>query len=103
MQIIPIQSLANQTLTCYLGGQQTSLNIYQKSTGMFMDVYVGNTLIIGGVICLNQRNIVRDAYLGFIGDFFWVDTYGTGSDPTYTGLGTQFQLWYVEADETFLG
>jgi len=101
--IVPVQAVSNQTLTVYLGGQNTILNIYQKSVGLFIDVYVGTTLIIGGVLCRNHRAIVRDAYLGFIGDFFWTDTYGTGNDPSYTGLSGQFQLWYVEQGEIFIG
>lgn len=64
-----------------------------------MDIYVSGTLIIGGVICQNLNRIVRDKYLGFIGDFSWIDNTGLGNDPYYTGLGTTYSLAYLsEAD-----
>jgi len=63
-----------------------------------MDVLVGGTTIISGVICENLNRIVRDAYLGFSGDFAWYDTQGT-SDPVYTGIGTRFVLLYLTPDD----
>lgn len=89
-------AIPNQTLQAQLGTQPTILNIYQYTYGMFMDVYIGPTPIITGVICENLNRIVRDAYLGFSGDFIWNDTQGT-SDPIYTGIGTRFQLIYLTA------
>lgn len=94
--IVPVQPVPRQTFQVQLAGQATSLNIYQLAYGLFMDVYVGETLIIGGVICLNLNRIVRSQYLGFIGDFAWGDTQGT-SDPLYYGLGTRWLLSYLEA------
>lgn len=94
MQIVPTQAVASQTLQVQLGGQACVLNIYEKRYGLFMDVYLGSTLVIGGVICWNLNRIVRDSYLGFIGDFVIGDTQGT-SDPDYTGLGSRYQLAYL--------
>ena len=91
MQDVPVQAQASQIVNAQLSGQNCQLRIYQKSTGMFMDVYVGTSLIIGGVVCQNLNRIVRDAYLGFIGDLAFFDTQGT-DDPTYDGLGTRFLL-----------
>jgi len=65
------------------------------STQIFCDLYVNNTLIIGGVVCQNLNRIVRDLYLGFIGDLIFQDTQGT-SDPFSPGLGTRFQFCYLE-------
>ncbi len=96
MLIIPTQSVPNQSLQVVLGNQACTLNIYQFAYGMFMDVLVSNNLIIGGVICENLTKIVRDAYFGFVGDFVWFDTQGT-SDPVYTGIGSRYQLVYLEA------
>ena len=100
MQIIPLNAVANQTLAILLGGQACQLNIFQKSTGMFMDVYVdgGLTPIITGVVCQNENRIVRSLYLGFIGDFVFKDTQGS-DDPVYTGLGDRWQLVYLEASD----
>jgi hypothetical protein len=107
MLVIPTVATPSQTLTVVLAGQQTMLDLYQRSTGFFCDVYVNDVLIIGGVICQNGNRIVRDAYLGFIGDFAFYDTQATlgtngvldGADPTYQGLNTQFLLIYLEQSD----
>jgi hypothetical protein len=75
-----------------------TLNLYQRASGLFIDVYVGADLIVAGVIALNLNRIVRSAYLGFAGDFIFVDTQGD-ADPVYTGLGARFQLVYLTAAE----
>ena len=98
MMIIPIQPLPNQTMQVQLAGQSCSLNIYQNAYGLFMDVIVGQNQIIAGVLCENLNRIVRSLYLGFVGDFAFQDTQGS-SDPVYTGLGSRFQLLYLEASD----
>ena len=98
MQLIPLTAVPSQTFAVALGNQTCQLNIYQKTTGLFCDVYADADLIIGGVICLNQVLIVRDIYLGFIGDLAFFDTQ-SDTDPVYTGLGGQYQLGYLTADE----
>ena len=95
MQIVPLQPLPNQTLQAQLGGQACSLNVYQYAYGLFVDVYVNNALIVAGVIAENLNRIVRSTYLGFVGDFVFVDTQDA-ADPVYTGLGGRFQLVYLE-------
>ena len=75
--------MPNQTLQVQLANQPCQLNVYQFAFGLFMDVYVAGTLVIAGVLCQNLNRIVRSAYLGFSGDFAFVDTQGT-TDPIYT-------------------
>ena len=98
MFVIPINDIANQTLSAQIAGQNCSIDIYQKSNGLFLDLYVSNSLIIGGVLCENLNFIVRDDYLGFIGDILFNDTQGN-SDPSTPGLGTRYQLCYLAPDE----
>lgn len=98
MQEVPVQPLPNQSIQVQLAEQACTLNIYQYAYGLFMDVYVNGTLIIGGVVCENLNRIVRSLYLGFRGDFMWADTQGS-DDPVYTGLGTRFRLVYVEVSD----
>lgn len=98
MLTVPLQAVPNQTLQIQLGNQACALNVYQFQYGLFMDIYVSGTLIIGGVICQNLNRIVRSLYLGFIGDFAFYDTQGT-SDPVYTGLGSRFVLLYLSPSD----
>lgn len=95
MLIVPVQALPNQTLQSQLGGQAIILAIYQTTFGLFMDVTNNGVLTIAGVICENGNRIVRDVYLGLIGDFAWFDTQGT-NDPIYIGLGSRYVLIYLE-------
>jgi hypothetical protein len=97
-QIVPLQALPNQQVQCQLGGQAVTLNIYQQAYGLYVDVYVGGSAIVQGVIAENLNRIVRSAYLGFSGDFCFWDTQGT-SNPVYTGLGARYQLVYLTAAE----
>jgi hypothetical protein len=100
MQIVPLQPVPSQTVQAQLNGQSCTINVYQKRgegpTGgaLYIDLYVASVLIIGGVICQNLNRIVRDSYLGFIGDMAFLDTIAD-TDPYYTGLGSQYQLAYL--------
>jgi len=98
-QVIPIQAVPSQVINVVLNQQQTTLNVYQRGSNMFVDVYSNNVLIIGGVVALNANVIVRNTYLGYLGDFAFYDTYGTGTDPQYAGLGTQYILVYYLSSE----
>lgn len=98
MQIIPLEAVPNQTVTVNLDGQVSQVNVYQTFFGLFLDLYVNDVLIIGGVICENLNRIVRSLYLGFSGDLAFIDNQGS-ADPYYSGLGTRFSLAYLSADE----
>lgn len=105
MQIIPISDTDSQTITTVLAGQNCKINLYQKSTGFYCDLYVSDVLIIGGVICQNLNRIVRSTYLGFTGDLCFYDTQGTttvpstGLDPSSPGVGTRYLLLYLESTD----
>lgn len=94
MQIIPLVATPSQTVAVNLAGQNCQINVYQKAFGLFLDLYVNDGLIIGGVICQNRNRIVRSLYLGFQGDLIFLDNQGS-ADPVYTGLGAQFSLAYL--------
>jgi len=95
MQTVPLQPTPNQSLSIVLSNQSVTLNVYQKLTGMFMDVYVAGVLIIGGVLCRNLNRIVRDQYFGFQGDLLFLDNIGDTA-PYYTGLGGRYSLIYLQ-------
>jgi hypothetical protein len=93
-QIIPLKAVPSQTLDVVLNGQSCTLNVYQKAYGLFIDVYANGELVIGGVICQNLNRIVRDLYLGFVGDLSFIDNQGS-EDPSYSSLGLRFSLAYL--------
>lgn len=95
-QLIPLRPLPNQQVQVQLGTQAVTINVFQQAYGLYVDVFVGGTAIIQGVIGENLNRIVRSAYLGFDGDLVFWDTQGD-EDPVYTGLGDRWQLAYIDA------
>lgn len=98
MKIVPLEPMPSQRLSIILGEQSTTLLVYQKFFGLYIDVLVDDALIIGGVVARDRNRIVRSAYLGYVGDFSFFDTEGR-HDPDYEGLGDQFLLAYLTPDE----
>ncbi len=106
-QIIPLTTAPSQTVFVTLSGQDCRINVYTKSLNVpiappgmtlsdpfpvyenanpvFLDLYVNDNLIIGGVILLNECLVVINEYLGFVGDLAIVDTQGN-EDPVGTPL-----------------
>ncbi|CAG9263992.1 conserved hypothetical protein [Burkholderia diffusa] len=95
MQTISLAAVASQSLTATLAQQNCGIKLYQKSTGLYLDLYVASQLVLAGVLCRDRVYLVRQAYRGFVGDLVFVDTQGE-EDPQYTGLGARWQLRYVE-------
>lgn len=91
--VIPLAAIPSQEVEITLGTQPCRIRVFQKSTGLFLDLYVNGTPIILGTPCLNASPMVIDDYLGFIGDLGWGDTQGE-DDPDYTGLDGRFQLFW---------
>jgi hypothetical protein len=98
MQVIPLSAVPSQALNVNLAGQACKITVSQKSTGVFLDLLVSNAPIIQGVLCPDRKLLVRNAYLGFIGDLAFADTQGA-DDPDYTGFGSRFLLLYLEASD----
>lgn len=99
MQIIPLQAIPNQAVTVTLNEQVCQINVYQTVGGLFVDLYVSDVLIIGGVIAQTNNRIVRSAYLGFQGDLAFIDNEDGDEDPVYTGLDGRFSLAYLTPEE----
>ena len=93
MQVIPLTSVASQSFTIQLNGQNCAINLYQKNTGLFFDLTIDSTPIVTSMICLNAVGLVREFYLGFTGQLLFIDTQGT-DNPDYTGLGSRYILTY---------
>jgi hypothetical protein len=115
MQIVPLQAVPNQTVAVQLGGQSASVNVYAKtalfdpvyapagSTVIFCDVLIADIPVISGVPCWESNRIIRDAYLGFVGDLAFFDLQGS-LDPQVSGLGSRWVLvWLDPSDLASLG
>lgn len=95
-QSIPLIVTPSQMVSVQLGAQPCRIDIRQRRTGLFVDLYVQDVPIFQGVKALNRNKLVRDGYLGFTGDLFFVDTQGQ-DDPDYTGLGGRFVFVWDDA------
>lgn len=98
MLVVPLQPTPSQVVTVSLAGQACRISVYQRRTGLYVDLYVSDAPIITGVLAQNANRIVRDAYRGFMGDLAFFDTLGE-QDPTSDGLGGRFTLTYLEASD----
>jgi hypothetical protein len=93
--VIPLQPTPSQTLNALINNQEFQINVYQKTTGLFMDVILQGGEPLYGVQCFDSNRIVRNSYFGVDGDFTFFDTTGNGNDPYFTGLGTTFVLLFL--------
>lgn len=98
MQIIPLEAVPAQSLRVKLAGQNCTIRVYQKTTGVYFDLDVEQINLVSGVLCRDRVKLVRYEYLGLTGDFSFMDTQGK-SDPEYSGFGGRFDLVYLEGDE----
>lgn len=96
MLVIPVAAVPSQTLNVILSGQSCTISLSQKSGIMYCTLMVGTETILSSVVCRDRVRIVRLAYLGFVGDLVFSDTSGV-DDPIYTGLGSRFVFYYLEA------
>jgi hypothetical protein len=96
MQQIVLQSVPSQQTQVVLDGQSCSISVYVKTSCMFFDLSVNGTQIASAVQCKNLVSLVPTSYLGFSGWMVFFDTQGT-SDPIYTGLGSRWQLLYLDS------
>jgi hypothetical protein len=95
MQLVPITAVASQSFSVQLSGQQCQINLYEKANyGLFFDLILNGAQIVTAMLCLNGVGLVREAYLGFVGQLAFIDTQGS-TDPTYAGLGTRYILTYT--------
>ncbi|MDF2386591.1 hypothetical protein JMG10_34330 [Nostoc ellipsosporum NOK] len=79
-----------------LGAESCRIAVYQKRTGLYLDLFVNDAAVVVGALCRDRTFLIRNAYLGFTGDLVFVDSQGI-SDPDYTGLGTRYALLWGHA------
>ena len=74
MLIVPLKAVPSQSLLSVLDGQSIQLDIFEKQSGLFANIWLDNVVVLAGVLCQNLNQLVRDAYLGLAGDFVFRDT-----------------------------
>lgn len=99
MIAIPLQPIPAQAFNVSLGDQPCRIALYQKGDHFYIDLSVNNVAAVQARMVLNSVWIVRYAYLGLVGDLVMFDTQGTDDSPTYGGLGSRYQLYYLTPDE----
>jgi hypothetical protein len=92
MKSIPLLPIASQTLYTSLDQQSCEISVYQKSTGVYLDLTVEGVVVATGILCRDRVRIIR--YGGLSGDLMFSDTQGT-SDPQHTGMGSRWLLVYL--------
>lgn len=97
MRLVPTQPLPSQVFNVILEGQSITVTLRQLASGLFMNIQLNGVQMLGLVVCQNLNRIVRNSYFGMAGDFIFYDENGTNLDPYFTGLGSQFSLYYLEA------
>ena len=70
--------------------------MYQKSTGVYLDLTVDGVSVATGILCRDRVRIIR--YGGLSGDLMFADTQGS-EDPQHTGLGNRWLLLYLQPNE----
>jgi len=98
MDIIPITDSASQSLNVVLNKQACVINLYQKRTGVYLDLVVDGTQVCLCSLCLNGIPIVKSTYRGFTGNLVFVDQQGI-SNPDYSGFGDRYLLYYITTDD----
>lgn len=98
MQQISLQAVPSQQLQITLAGQNCQIAVYEKTTGLYVDLNVNGADISTGVIAQDLNILVPTTYLGFAGNLLFCDTQGS-TDPVSTGLGARYQLLYLTATD----
>lgn len=88
---IPLTAVPSQQLSVQLGGKSCRIAVYQKRTGLYLDLSVNDETVLCGILCRDRTWLVRGRHFGFPGDLTFIDGQGL-ADPHYTGLGARYRL-----------
>jgi len=98
MQIIPVSANSNQTFSILLDGQACTFKIYWRQTRLYLDLLVGDEVIVRGFICVNRANILQRVKKGFNGSLHFWDNLGDDF-PYYKDLNSRYFLIFMSVDE----
>jgi hypothetical protein len=100
MMQIPINSVPNQTFSVLLNKKNCTINLNNRGSYMYIDLYVNNTPVILGEKC-SQAPLIIYEYLATIlgGNLIFVNTDNGNAYPFYTKFGiTQQLIFFTSAD-----
>jgi hypothetical protein len=108
---IPINNVPNQSFNVTLETVLCKITLQSKDnpqgytndvkaleSSLYFSLETNNNEITNATICENLNPLIKQDYLGFSGNFLFVDTQG-GSNPFYNGLNTRFLLVYLTDEE----
>lgn len=116
MFTVPTAAVPSQNFSVLLDGQACSINVYQlgedDAAALYMDLAADDAVIFTCRVCRGYGGqpdttapfmAIGRGYLGFLGDFVWIDTQASttqpAEDPVFSGLGTRWVLLYfTQAD-----
>lgn len=104
MILVPLKAVPSQVLKTTLNSQVCTIALRQLGDWMYFTLNLPGKSVVSNVMCLNRVLMVRESYLGLVGDFAFVDLQGT-TDPVYTGLGspgdnaTRYALAYLAPED----
>ena len=116
MLTIPLAAVPAQNFAATLGGQAVQCSLYTLGTGlaaaMYMDLVSDGEPIYTARIVRAYSALPNNAppfmtvgarYLGFEGDFLFIDTQATANspaeDPQYYGLADRWQILYFSIED----
>jgi hypothetical protein len=98
MLLIPLKPVANQTTTTMLNGQVVRVAVREMNTGVYLTAWLDNVVIQSAILCVDRARMMDSNYDVFVGGFMFRDSQGT-SNPESGGIGTRWNLYYLEAGE----
>ena len=116
MLTVPTAAVPSQNFSVLLDGQACEVNVYQlgegDAAGLYMDLSSDDSVIFTCRVCRGYGGQpdttapfmgIGRAYLGFLGDFVWIDTQASATqpaeDPEFEGLGARWiLLYFTQAD-----
>lgn len=94
MLYVPIKPEPYQNLQVVLNKQNCNITIRLIGDNLYFSLNVNDVDYVTNKICRHGASLVTAKYLGFNGDFVFIDLYGN-SDPNYLELNDRYFLVYV--------
>lgn len=98
MIVVPLIATPSQDVKIVLNSQSCDIGVAQKGAHVYLTLSLPSGSVLNSAIARDRVRLVREAYLGFIGDLAFVDLQGL-DDPAWAGLGTRYILVYLDPSE----